>query len=180
MNKKIIYYVIIIVLFLLIDKFNIISIKYDDYNYIKEENNIIRKDLEYISNLNYDYNYELCKISIKDLYSSNTYFIKCNFDTNNNVVLNNIGFIGLVNKGILTTVDKLILKVKINDNVGILKNNKINIIGDSYNIGDNIYVSYLEEEYLIGYISNIVDYNTYKVIDIKYIDINNSYVAVLV
>ena len=176
-NKKYIYYFIIIVLFLIVDKLICLvpNNSFNDYYLIKEENDRLKADIKYLSNINYDYNYELCKISIKNLYSSNTYFIECNFNTDNNIVLNDLGFIGLVNKGMLTLTKDLTLSVSINDNKGILKNNNISIINGEYNIGDNIYVNYLNEKYLIGYVDNIFNNN----ISIKYLDINNSYVVVL-
>ncbi len=179
--KKIIYYGVIIILFIFIDRIVTIVPKnnINELNILKEENKILKEDINYLSNLNYDKNYEICKISIKNLYSSNTYFINCNFKPNNNIVLNDIGFIGLVNDNKLTLSKDLILSIKINDNKGILKDNKINIIHDNYNIGDKIYVSYLNEEYLLGYISNIINNSSYDIISIKYIDINSSYVVVI-
>ena len=180
MIKKIINYVLLIIMFILIDKIiNVIPMSsYNDYYLIKEENNRLKEDIVYLSKLDYD-NYELCKININNLYSSNTYFLKCDFDTNNNIVLNDIGFIGIVNNNKLTLAKDLILSVKVNDNKGILKNNKISIIKDNYNIGDSVYVSYLNEEYLLGYISKIVNNANDDTILIDYIDINNSYVVVL-
>ena len=179
--RNIIYYVLIILLFIFIDRIiNMVpSNRLNELNILKEENRVLKEDIVYLSNLTYENNYEICKISINDLYSSNTYFINCNFTTTNNIVLNNIGFIGIANNNKITLGKDLILSIRINNNKGILKDNKINIIHDNYNIGDKVYVRYLNEEYLIGYVSNIIDNSSYDIISIKYIDINSSYVVVI-
>ena len=90
--------------------------------------------------------------------------------------------IGLVNNHILTLVKDLSLSVKINDNYGILKDNKINIIKGNYNIGDKIYTSGLtniNNNYLIGYINNIYENDLENVIEVDYIPIDTSYVVII-
>ena len=178
--KKIIYYSILIIIFLFIDKLiNYFPAKsYDDYMLIKQENKTLKDDIKYLSNINYD-NYKICKININNLYESNTYYLKCDFNTNNNIVLNDIGFIGLANNNKLILAKDLVLSIRINNNKGILKDNKISIIHDDYAIDDKIYVNYLNEEYLIGYVSNIINNGSYDIISVKYINISNSYVVVL-
>ncbi len=180
-SKMIIYYLFLVVMFIFIDK--IINMmpkeKFNDYYLIKEENNRLKKDIVYLSKINNKDNYELCNISINNLYSSNTYFVNCSFKTNNNIVLNDLGFIGLVNNNIITLTKDLTLSVIVNNNKGILKDNKINIVHSDYNKGDKVYVSYLNEEYLIGYVDNIINNGSSDNILLKYIDINSSYVVVL-
>lgn len=190
MNKKIkriIYYLVIIILFLIFDKVlyllpsnskNIVI-----NNTLLLENEDLKKELNKITKLNYnDYDYELGKITYHNLYNSNSYFIDYNSTFDNNIVLNDKGMIGKVSNHVLTLVKDLSLSVKINNNYGILKDNKIEIVNDNYNIGMPIYTSgitSINDEYLIGYIDNISSNDIKSIIDIKYIDIDSDYVVIL-
>ena len=190
MNKKIkriMYYLVIIILFLIFDKVlyllpsnskNIVI-----NNTLMQENEDLKKELNKITKLNYnDYDYELGKITYHNLYNSNSYFIDYNSTFDNNIVLNDKGMIGKVSNHVLTLVKDLSLSVKINNNYGILKDNKIEIVNDNYNIGMPIYTSgitSINDEYLIGYIDNISSNDIKSIIDIKYIDIDSDYVVIL-
>lgn len=190
MNKKIkriMYYLVIIILFLIFDKVlyllpsnskNIVI-----NNTLLLENEDLKKELNKITKLNYnDYDYELGKITYHNLYNSNSYFIDYNSTFDNNIVLNDKGMIGKVSNHVLTLVKDLSLSVKINNNYGILKDNKIEIVNDNYNIGMPIYTSgitFINDEYLIGYIDNISSNDIKSIIDIKYIDIDSDYVVIL-
>ncbi len=190
MNKKIkriMYYLVIIILFLIFDKVlyllpsnskNIVI-----NNTLLLENEDLKKELNKITKLNYnDYDYELGKITYHNLYNSNSYFIDYNSTFDNNIVLNDKGMIGKVSNHVLTLVKDLSLSVKINNNYGILKDNKIEIVNDNYNIGMPIYTSgitSINDEYLIGYIDNISSNDIKSIIDIKYIDIDSDYVVIL-
>ena len=184
--KKIFYYLVVIVLFIVFDKVLYLIPSNNNQvinNVLLLENNDLKKELNELTKLNYtDYDYEIGKITYKDLYNTNSYFIEYNSSYDNNIVLNNVGMIGIVNNHILTLVKDLSLSVKINNNLGILKDNKITIINGNYNIGDKIYTSNLSsinKELLIGYISNIYTNDIESTIDIKYLDINTNYVAII-
>ena len=183
--KKIIYYFIIILLFIIFDKvlfFFPSDNNLDSYINILEYNDL-KKEVEYLSNLNYDkYDYEIGKITYKDLYNSNAYFIESKSNLSDKIVLNNIGMIGILSNHLLTLVKDLTISVKINENYGILKNNQINIIKDDYKIGDKVYssgIGKINDTFLIGYIKDIKHLSTNDLITIDYLDINSSYVIIL-
>jgi len=184
--KSILYYVVIIILFILFDKViyllpgnknNVIN------NVILLENNDLKKELNEITNFNYsDYDYEIGKITYRNLYNTDSYFIEYNSNFENNIVLNDKGMLGTVNNHVLTLVKDLSLSVKIGDNYGILKNNIINIISDNYNVGMPIYTSgitSINDQYLIGYIKDVNSNDIESIITIDYLDINSNYVVIL-
>ena len=152
-------------------------------NLLYLENNSLKQDIEDITNLKYDsFDYELGKITFKNLYNNDAYFIESNSNFNNNIVLNNHGFIGILNNKRLTLVKDLTLSVRINDNIGILKDNRVDIVSSNYQVGDFIYtsnVSNVKENLLIGYVKNIVKLTNHDLIDIKYVDIDTNYVVIL-
>ena len=190
MNKKIkriLYYLIIIFLFIIFDKvlYLIPNNRKNEVinNTLLLENNDLKKEINEISKLNYnDYDYEIGKITYHNLYNSNSYFIEYNSTFDNNIVLNEKGMIGIVNNHILKLVKDLSLSIKIGDNYGILKDNKIKIINGNYSVGMSIYtsnISSINDEYLIGYIDKIESNDIESIITIKYLDINSDYVAIL-
>ena len=182
--KKLLYYLIIFILFFITDKI-IYYFNYDKYitNYVLENNNKYLKDeLNNLSNINYNLDYEIGYITYNSLYNSNTYFIKSNINSNNNLVLNNIGLLGILKDNKLILNKYLTMSVLINDNVGILKNNEVEIDNNNYNIGDKVYsynLSNINEKYLIGYVKSINKYSLNTIIKIDYIPINNRYVVIL-
>ena len=184
--RKIIYYIIILILFVIFDKvlYLITSNKNNMDSYVNLlENNDIKNELNYITKLNYDkYDYIYGKITYKNLYSSNSYFIETNEELEDKIVLNDKGMIGILNNKTLTLVKDLSIGVKVNDNLGILKNNKVEIIPSNYNIGDLVYTSgvgKVSSSFLIGYVKNIEKTSSKDILDITYLDINNSYVIIL-
>ena len=190
MNKKIksiIYFFIIIIMFIITDKILYLFPNKGKNEVINNvlllENKDLKEKLNELTYLNYhNYDYEIGKITYKNIYDSNSYFIEYNSNFDNNIVLNDKGMIGIVNNHILTLVKDLSLSIKINDNYGILKDNKISIIKNNYNIGDEIYTSGLTDinnNYLIGYIKDIKDNDIENIIEIDYIPINTSYVVIL-
>lgn len=190
MNKKLklfFYYAIIIIIFIIFDKvlYLIPSTGKNDVinNVLVIENQDLKKEIDEVTKLTYnDYDYEIGKITYHNLYNSNSYFIEYNQEYNGNVVLNDKGMIGIVNNHMLTLVKDLSLSIKINNNNGILKDNKITIVGNDYEVGMPIYTSSyssINDEYLIGYISSINSNDIESIIDIKYLDITSSYVAIM-
>ena len=190
MNKKIkriLYYLIIIILFIIFDKvlYLIPNNRKNEVinNTLLLENNDLKKEINEITKLNYnDYDYEIGKITYHNLYNSNSYYIEYNSNFDNNIVLNEKGMIGIVNNHILKLVKDLSLSIKIGDNYGILKDNKIKIINGNYNVGMSIYtsnISSINDEYLIGYIDKVDSNDIESIITIKYLDINSDYVAIL-
>ena len=190
MNKKIkriIYYSFIILSFFIIDKLIFIIDSKDKNivinNLLLLENNSLKEDINDLTKLNYnDYDYEIGKITYKNLYNSDSFFIESNTNFLNNIVLNEIGFIGILNNKKLTLTKDLTISVKVNDNIGILKNNKISIVTSNYNIGDTIYTSSfsnIKKDLIIGYIKNITKLSNEDILEIKYLDINTNYVVIL-
>ena len=182
--KKIIYYFIIFILFFITDKV-IYYFNYDNniLNYTLESNNMYLKDeISNLSNISYDFDYEIGYITYNSLYNSDTYYIKSNINTNNNLVLNNEGLLGILNDNKLILTKYLTMSVIINESVGILKNNEIEITNNNYNIGDKIYsynLSNINEKYLIGYIKDIDTYSLNTIIKIDYIPIDSRYVVII-
>ena len=84
--SKTIYYLIIIILFILLDKliYLVPSKNYIDSNLLKLENDKLKQEIKELSNIEFnEYDYTLGKIVIKNVYNSKTYFIKTNISTNN-------------------------------------------------------------------------------------------------
>lgn len=185
--KKIIYYIVILAMFFVMDKIIYLIPSNNKENIINNtcllENNDLKQELNELSKLNYDdYDYEIGKITFKNLYNTNSYYIEYNSNYNNNIVLNDKGMIGIVNNHVLTLTKDLSLSIKINDNYGTLKNNKISIIPGEYEINTPIYTSgmtSINNNYLIGYVSNVDNKNYESIIDIKYIDIDSDYVVII-
>lgn len=193
MNKKIkttIYYLFIILL-VLFANYIIMLFKFNDKNNVinnimAEENASLKAEISELSNIDYhNYDYVIGKITIKNLYQSNTYFIDVSgYANNNSPVINNIGLIGLYNNHFLIPSNTLNLSIKINNTYGTLKDNKVTISHGQYEIGDKIYSSGLTnipENILIGEVQNIYpSTNTIEdTIDIKYIENNTTYVGIL-
>lgn len=183
--SKTIYYLIIIILFILLDKliYLVPSKNYIDSNLLKLENDKLKQEIKELSNIEFnEYDYTLGKIVIKNVYNSKTYFIKTNISTNNNIVLNDKGFIGLLNNNYLTLTKDLTLSVSINDNLGILKDNEISIVKGNYSIGDEIYalnLNSINQKFLIGYVKEIKHNSLNDIIKVKYLDIESNYVGIL-
>ena len=184
--KTILYYLIIIILFIIFDKILYILPGNKDCvinNVLLMENKDLKKEINELTNIDYnDYDYEIGKITYHNLYNSNTYFVEYNSTFDNNIVLNDNGMIGTVSNHVLTLVKDLSLSVKINNNYGILKDNKISIISGDYEEGTPIYTSgitSISDEYLIGYVNKVSTSDIESSIDIKYIDINSDYVVIL-
>ena len=185
--KVIFYYLIMISLFIIFDRILSINVSNKSNcvinNILSLENQDLKKELKEISNINYnDYDYEIGKIKYHNLYNTTAYFVDYNSDFDNNIVLNDKGMIGIVNNHILTLVKDLSLSVKINNNYGILKDNKINIVGGNYSEGMPIYTSgitSINDEYLIGYIKNINSNDIESIIEVNYLDITSNYVAII-
>ena len=77
------------------------------------ENNSLKKEIKELSNIDYhNYDYVLGKITIKNLYQSNAYFIETSSEVQNNLpVINNIGLIGLYSNSYLVPTSSLNLSV---------------------------------------------------------------------
>lgn len=193
MNKKIskiLYYCFILFMLILADK--IISlVKPNDQNclinnVLEQENNDLKKEITELSNLEYhDYNYVLGKITIKNLYNTNTYFINTEKEIkDNSPVINSAGFIGIYQNHYLMPTANLNLSIKINNNNGTLNNQLITIKHDNYYISEPIYTSGLTNipgDLLIGYIKTITsqDNNITDEITVTYLDNNTNYVGIL-
>ena len=185
--KKYIYYFIIIVLFLLVDRI-IILFKIDNKNSIINdilvyENSDLKNEVEELSNINYDdYNYVLGKITVNHLYNNNAIFIKTNDILDNYPVINDIGLIGIIHNNYLEPINNLNISIKINNNIGMLEKGIIKITKGDYKINDKIYTSGLTNipgNILVGTIKSIVNYDLYDEININFIDIKNTYVGIL-
>lgn len=181
--KTCLYYLIVISLFLLLNP--VISFfRYSDKVVI--EDNVLRlkvKDLEdelkEITNINYsDYDYVLAKITIKNIYNSQVYFLNCHEDFAENLpVINQFGLIGLTkNDRTMIQVNQLKLSVNVNNSNYIL--DKGIIVGDNLKIHDKVYTSGLTnipKNILVG---EVVEISGDKA-TIKYVNSNSNYVAIL-
>ena len=185
--KKVIYYIVIIILFIVFDK--VIYLIPDNSknsvvnNILLLENNDLKKELNNLTKLDYnDYDFEIGKITYHNLYNTTSYFIDYNSTFDNNVVLNDKGMIGIVSNHVLTLVKDMSLSIKIGDNYGILKDNTINIINGDYKEGMPIYTSgiaSINDNFLIGYIKDISSNDIESIIHINYLDITSRYVAII-
>ena len=188
--KTIIFYFIIIVLFLIKDRIILLFELNNKNNIINtilvEENNNLKKEIQELSNINYtNYNYVLGKITVKDLYNSDSYFIKTDKYYNDLPVINEDGLIGIINNNYLDTTNNLNLSIKINDTYGILDKGIIKIPKGNYNINDLIYTSGLTKipgNLVIGKVKEIKDNDNdlTNTIEVNFIDINNTYVGILI
>lgn len=188
--KKIIYYVIIAILFLLENRI-ILLFNYDNKNtlineILSLENEDLKSEVEELSNMNYnDYSYVIGKITIKSLYGSDSYFIKTNEEVENNLpVINNKGLIGLYNNSYLVSTKTLNLSVKINESIGNLSDGLIHISDGIYNVGDLIYTSSLSNikpNLLIGYVKSVkkLDNGIEDILEVDFIKNDSTYVGIL-
>ena len=144
--KNTIYYFIIILLFVIENRF-IYFFKINDSsrvvnNVLRLENSDLKDEIKELSNINYnDYEYEIGKITINNVYNSDSVYIKYNGSLDNHLVLNDIGLVGVIDNNKLIKTKNLNLSIKINDVIGQLKDNKIIIDNNNYNVGDKIYTS---------------------------------------
>lgn len=193
MNKKIqrtIYYLFIIML-ILFANYIIMLLKPSDKNSVLNnimllENDSLKKEINELSNINYqNYDYVLGKITIKNLYQSNSFFIIPAENVNNNSpVINNKGLIGLYSNHILVPTSSLNLSIKINNVNGTLKDGNVIISHGDEKVGDAVYTSGLTNipsDILIGEISHIyVSSNGFEDnISIKFINNDSTYVGIL-
>ncbi len=193
MNKRIqktIYYLFIITL-ILFANYIVMFFKVNDKNSILNniillENNSLKDEIKELSNINYqNYDYILGKITIKNLYQSNSFFITSASEVaNNSPVINNQGLIGLYSNNILIPTNNLDLSIKINDVNGTLKNGVITISQSDYHIGDKVYTSGLTNipsNILVGTINHIYkSTNGFEDnISIDFIENNSTYVGIL-
>jgi cell shape-determining protein MreC len=155
-------------------------------NIILLENNSLKDEIKELSNINYqNYDYILGKITIKNLYQSNSFFITSASEVaNNSPVINNQGLIGLYSNNILIPTNNLDLSIKINDVNGTLKNGVITISQSDYHIGDKVYTSGLTNipsNILVGTINHIYkSTNGFEDnISIDFIENNSTYVGIL-
>lgn len=189
--KKVLYYLIILLLFLTIDHL-VLLFKLNDKKGLENsisfyENADLKEEIEKLSQLKYhDYDYVLGKISVKKLYSRDTYFINVPYTISDNLpVINNTGFIGLYSNHYLIPAKDLTLSIKVNNQNGILTNGHINISHGDYQVGDNIYTSGLTnipENLLIGKINKVNSLETGVTDDlsIEYIENSSTYVGILI
>lgn len=186
--KKIIYYLIIILMFLsikpIIDLVKIDDSKISEIEILKIENNRLKEEIKEISEIEYnDYNYVIGKIIYKDIYDSNKYYIKCNNELDKGLaVINNKGLIGITDElNIVNNIDKVSLSIVSNYKIGEYKNG-YGYFSNEVNIGDLVYTSGLTKIPPYLYVGIIKEVN---IIDNKYVGkielVNNdtNYVLIL-
>jgi rod shape-determining protein MreC len=212
-KRKYLLLIILIICFLAREKVYEYLIKLEDFTKIEDNIKSIKSDnennlaLELNNAYNYNfltnYNLEYSKVLYRDIYNLKNeitiYKGKNNNIKENNLVINDLGLVGVVikvneNSSVvrLLTNSKTNISVKIGDYYGILKyqdnklvvegiNNKSNIsIGDEVKTSD---IAILPENILIGYVTNLgMDkYEIERVIELSsVVDFNSlKYVSVI-
>jgi rod shape-determining protein MreC len=212
-KRKYLLLIILIICFLAREKVYEYLIKLEDFTKIEDNIKSIKSDnennlaLELNNAYNYNfltnYNLEYSKVLYRDIYNLKNeitiYKGKNNNIKENNLVINDLGLVGVVTKVNenssvvrLLTNNKTNISVKIGDYYGILKyqdnklvvegiNNKSNIsIGDEVKTSD---IAILPENILIGYVTNLSmdKYEIERVIELSsVVDFNNlKYVSVM-
>ena len=143
---KYLYYIIIILLFLFLEPLISILKVNDSSNVINKvlelQVNDLKEEVEMLSNIDYqDYNYILAKISIKNLYDSNVYFLDSNEEiTSNLAVINNNGLIGITKDNYLQSLKEVNLAIRVDNNYGYLEKG-IAYFNEEVKTGDVIYTS---------------------------------------
>ena len=143
---KYLYYIIIILLFLFLEPLISILKVNDSSNVINKvlelQVNDLKEEVEMLSNIDYqDYNYILAKISIKNLYDSNVYFLDSNEEiTSNLAVINNHGLIGITKDNYLQSLKEVNLAIRVDNNYGYLEKG-IAYFNEEVKTGDVIYTS---------------------------------------
>lgn len=188
--KEKVYYILVIIL-VLFANYIIVIFKFNDQNNVinnilREENISLKEEINELSNLNYhNYDYILGKITIKNIYQSNTYYIEPSAEVkNNSPVINNTGLIGLYNNHLLLPTKSLNLSIKINDIYGTLKDSIITITHSNYKEGESIYTSGLTNipgGILIGTIKSIYSSSNSleDTIEVNYLKNDTTYVGIL-
>jgi rod shape-determining protein MreC len=212
-KRKYLLLIILIICFLAREKVYEYLIKLEDFTKIEDNIKSIKSDnennlaLELNNAYNYNfltnYNLEYSKVLYRDIYNLKNeitiYKGKNNNIKENNLVINDLGLVGVVTKVNenssvvrLLTNNKTNISVKIGDYYGILKyqdnklvvegiNNKSNIsIGDEVKTSD---IAILPENILIGYVTNLSmdKYEIERVIELSsVVDFNSlKYVSVI-
>lgn len=185
--SKYLYYIIIIILFLLLEPL-INILKIDDSALVVNKAlelqvRDLKEEVEMLSNIDYqDYNYILAKISIKNLYDSNVYFLDSKEKFANNLaVINNHGLIGITKENYMQSIKDINLSIRINNNYGFLKNS-IAYMDNEVQINDIVYTSGLTSipsMLKVGTIKECIEKNSKWECLVNINPVDNSYVGVL-
>lgn len=131
MIKKIIPYLTLFLFLLLNPLLNLLSpndLDYTKYEALSLENASLKEEIKELSNISYtNYNYDITKILLKNLYNSNTYILKSNGKISpKNPVINHHGLIGITNTdNTLLTLDNLTISIRVESSTGIFKHQEI-------------------------------------------------------
>ena len=185
--SKYLYYIIIIILFLLLEPL-INILKIDDSALVVNKAlelqvRDLKEEVNMLSKIDYqDYAYILAKISIKNLYDSDVYFLDSNEEiTSNLAVINNNGLIGITKENYMQSIKDINLSIRINNNYGFLKNS-IAYMDNEVQINDIVYTSGLTSipsMLKVGTIKECIEKNSKWECLVNINPIDNSYVGVL-
>lgn len=131
MVKKIIPYLTLFLFLLLNPLLSLLSpndLDYTKYEALSLENASLKEEVEELSNIQYtNYDYDITKILLKNLYNSNTYLLKSNGPISpKHPVINHHGLIGITNTdNTLLTLDNLTISIRVGDFTGIFKQQEI-------------------------------------------------------
>ena len=143
----------------------------------------LKEEIYMLSNINYnDYNYILAKISIKNLYDSNLYYLDSNESFIDNLaVINNNGIVGITKDNNMIGIKDVSLSVMVNNKYGSISKG-ILYMNEECNIGDVIYTSGLTSipsNLKVGVISDVKLNNGTWICQVALNKIDSSYVGVL-
>ncbi len=185
---KYLYFTIIIILFLSVKPIiNLLTINDSNkvINTILElENKDLKEEIYMLSNIKYnDYNYILAKISIRNLYDSNLYYLESNESIIDDLaVINNNGIIGITKDSTMIGIKDISLSIKVNNKYGMYENG-ILYMNEECNIGDIVYTSGLTSipsNLKVGVISSVKLNNGTWECNVILNEIDSSYVGVLI
>lgn len=148
------------------------------------ENSDLKEEVRELSRINYnDYDSTIAKLSIRNLYGSEVYFLKTNEDLKEGLcVVNQYGLIGIMAKdNIMVGIKNIDLSIRVNNEVGRMEKGILKI-NSNIKVGDLVYTSGLTnipKDILVGKVIEVNSNNNGFEAKVKLNNIDTNYVAVL-
>lgn len=186
--RVILFYGVVFLLFLLtptLINYLRFSDKYIVLNEVMRLENIdLKEEVRELSKIDYsDYDYYLAKLSIRNLYGSEVYFLKTNEDLKEGLcVVNQYGLIGIMAKdNIMVGIKNIDLSIRVNNEVGRMEKGILKI-NSNIKVGDLVYTSGLTnipKDILVGKVIEVNSNNNGFEAKVELNNIDTNYVAVL-
>lgn len=149
------------------------------------ENSDLKEEVRELSSINYDdYDSIIAKLSIRNLYGSEVYFLKTKEELKEGLcVVNQYGLIGIMDKdNIMVGIKDIDLSIRVNNIVGRIEKGILKINSNKLSVGDLVYTSGLTnipKDILVGKVIEVNSNNNELEAKVELNKIDTNYVAVL-